>query len=78
MQSLYSVSAVNNLIAHYIEKGGECYELIEGVLGYGLTVLFGDGLKTAVVQEVAMTHSMSGHKIRFTQQNAEKVFKNDR
>jgi len=62
---LYSSSAVDKLIANYIERGGETTELDEGVLGHGHLVLTGDGLKTAVVKEVYINEWSSGHKVRF-------------
>ena len=48
----YRLSAVEDLINRYIERGGEvAIEIVEGSLGYGTTICFGDGLKTAVIQE---------------------------
>jgi len=48
----YTLSAVEDLINRYVERGGEVViEIIPGSLGYGTTICFGDGLKTAVIQE---------------------------
>jgi hypothetical protein len=48
----YTLSAVEDLINRYVERGGEVViEIVTGSLGYGTTICFGDGLKTAVIQE---------------------------
>lgn len=62
---LYSLKVVDKLFAKYTEQGGVITTLEEGVLGYGLTVCHGDGLKTAVVREVALNEWSSAHSIRF-------------
>lgn len=62
---LYSLKLVDKLFAKYAEQGGVITTLEEGVLGYGLTVCHGDGLKTAVVREVALNEWSSDHSIRF-------------
>lgn len=64
---LYSLKVVDKLFAKYTEKGGVITTLEEGVLGYGLTVCHGDGLKTAVVREVALNawSSAPAHSIHF-------------
>lgn len=64
MSSLYSCSAVENLISRYVAKGGEYAEVVPGTLGYGTTILYGDGLKTIIVQETYINAWSSGHKIR--------------
>ena len=64
MANLYSCTAVEKLINQYAEKGGECYQIEEGSLGYGQMILYGDGLKTAVITEVYLNEWSSGHKIR--------------
>lgn len=63
-ESLYTCEAVENLIHRYIEQGGEVATIQEGILGYGLTILFGDNLKTAVITEIAINCWTSAHKIR--------------
>ena len=62
--SLYTCSAVSNLIDRYLEKGGEIITIHEGVLGYGTMILQGEGLKSAVIQEIALNEWSSAHKIR--------------
>lgn len=62
--TLYSLDVVDALINRYIEKGGEMITLEEGCLGYGLTVLIGDGLKTSIITEVYLNEWSSAHKIR--------------
>ena len=64
-QKLYTCDAVASVIDKYVEMGGEVCTLEEGVLGYGLTVCFGDGLKTCVITEVPLNCWSSGHKVRF-------------
>lgn len=61
---LYSCSTVQNLIGQYLEKGGEVLTIEEGCLGYGLTILQGEGLKIAVITEVYLNEWSSAHKIR--------------
>lgn len=63
-QKLYGCEAVSNLINKYIERDGTVLTLEEGSLGYGLTVMFGDGLKTTVVKEYPINCWSSGHTIR--------------
>lgn len=64
MARLYTNSAVQELANKYIEIGGEVWELEEGTLGWGLTVMVAKGYKTAVVQEVPLNEWNSAHKVR--------------
>lgn len=66
MQTLYSVSAVEGLIARYLRYGGERLELREGVLGCGDIPLYDPNgkLKTYVITEIALNEWSSGHTIR--------------
>jgi hypothetical protein len=60
----YTLSAVEDLINRYVERGGEvAIEIITGNLGYGTTICFGDGLKTAVIQERFQNEWSSTHTI---------------
>ena len=60
----YRLSAVEDLINRYVERGGEvAIEIVEGSLGYGTTICFGDGLKTAVIQEHFENSQSSTHTI---------------
>jgi len=63
-QSLYNCDAVENLINRYVERGGTMTTIREGTLGYGLTILHGDGLKTAIVTEKPINSWSSAHTIR--------------
>ena len=65
---LYGATAVQQLIDKYLEIGGKAVELIEGSLGYGLTVCMASGYKTAVITEVPINSWSSGHKIRMYNQ----------
>lgn len=62
----YTLEAVENLIQKYYKKDPEMemVEVIDGVLGYGTTVLRGQNLKTAVIQERYVSPWSSTHTIR--------------
>ena len=60
----YSTSAIENLVDKYINKGGQVVELVEGVLGYGTIICFGDNLKFCIIQEKFQTSWSSTHSIR--------------
>jgi hypothetical protein len=61
----YTLKAIENLINNYVRRGGEvALEVIEGSLGYGTTICYGEGLKTAVIQEVFENCWSSTHTIR--------------
>lgn len=62
---LYTCSAIDELVDKYIERGGFVAEVIEGTLGWGTTLMYGEGLKTCVVQEVYLNEWSSAHKVRF-------------
>lgn len=62
---MYGCKAIEGLFSRYYELGGEVIELIPGTLGHGLTVCFGDGLKTAVIKEQYINCWSSGHTVRF-------------
>lgn len=63
MQTLYTSTYVAQLIECYVNKGGNVVVLEEGVLGYGLTVLYGDKLKTVVIKEVPVNSWNSVHSV---------------
>lgn len=62
--NLYTCNEIKKLISEYLEKDGQTLTIEEGILGYGTMVLFGKGLKTAIIQEVALNEWSSAHKIR--------------
>lgn len=64
MAKLYSCTAVENLMNRYKDKGGEITEIEEGCLGYGFIILYGPGLKTAVIKEVYINEWSSAHTVR--------------
>lgn len=72
---LYTCGAVEKLSDEYRRKGGEVVEIIPGCLGYGLTIMFGQGLKTTVVKEVYINAWSSGHKVRMYRKMPEKYRK---
>lgn len=63
-QQLYGCSYVENLMQQYVDKGGEICTIVEGCLGYGLTICHGEGLKTAVIKEIYLNEWSSAHSIR--------------
>lgn len=63
--TLYALEAVEQTVNNWIEAGGEISTVEEGVLGWGLTICHGEGLKTAVITEVYLNEWSSAHKIRF-------------
>ena len=60
----YNLESLDKLTNLYLSKGGQVIELIEGVLGYGTTICFGDNLKFCVIQERFETSWSSTHTIR--------------
>ena len=64
MAKLYTYEAVTKIIDKYISKNGEVTEIEEGVLGYGLLMLHGEGLKTTIIKEVPLNSWSSAHTIR--------------
>lgn len=74
-QNLYTCNAVSNLIDRYTEAGGEVITISEGVLGYGTMILQGEGLKSAVIQEIALNEWSSAHKIRMYNELPQKWIK---
>lgn len=63
-RKLYALSACESLIQQYLENGGDVTTLQEGVLGLGLVLCHGDGLKTAVITEIPLNCWESAHSIR--------------
>lgn len=70
--TLYTLSSIDKLINRYLEKGGAMVTVVEGSLGYGTTLLHGDGLKTAVIQERYLNAWSSGHSVRLYNQTPAK------
>lgn len=64
MATMYTLTACENLIQKFIDNGGEVATLEEGILGLGLTMCYGDGLKIAIIREVYLNEWSSGHTIR--------------
>lgn len=72
MKSLYTLNAVEKLIAEYTERGGTVHTIQEGCLGYGLTVLTSETLKTIVIKEEYLSAWSSVHSIRMYNKTPEK------
>lgn len=64
MSTIYDLDFCENLIDIYIEKGGEAITLVEGGLGLGMVICFGEHLKTTIIKEVALNEWSSGHTVR--------------
>ena len=64
MKTFYSINSIETLIGRYIERGGQVITAIEGSLGYGTTILHGEGLKTAIIQEHYINEWSSGNTVR--------------
>lgn len=69
---LYAASACDQVIDKYIEAGGIIESIEEGVLGYGLVILFGEGLKTTIIKEIYINEWSSAHTIRSYNQTPKK------
>lgn len=74
-KTLYDCDYIAHLISRYYDKGGEVITIEEGVLGYGLTIMFGDGLKTTIVKEVYINAWSSGHSVRMYRKTPKKYEK---
>lgn len=61
---MYSLSACENLISRYVERGGEVLTIQEGCLGLGEMLLYGSGLKTTIIKEVYLNEWSSGYTVR--------------
>ena len=72
---LYTLDVCEDVISKYVDNDGFIVELTPGSLGYGLTVCFGDGLKTCVIKEVYINEWQSAHTIRFYNQMPKKYAK---
>lgn len=64
-RTYYDIESIEKLIAAYYERGGEVIEVIPGSLGYGTTICYGEGLKTAIIQEHYINCWSSGNTIHF-------------
>lgn len=62
--TLYALEAVEQTVNNWIKAGGEISTVEEGVLGWGLTICHGEGLKTAIITEVPLNERSSAHTIR--------------
>lgn len=65
MATMYTLRACEEIIDKYIDADGEVCTIEEGVLGLGLVVCFGEGLKTCIITEKYINEWTSGHTIRF-------------
>lgn len=65
MAKLYSLNSCEDVINKYHELDGYVTEVEAGTLGYGITVCFGEGLKTCIITEVYLNEWSSAHTIRF-------------
>lgn len=61
---LYTSQAIQELADYYIENGGDVYEVVEGTLGWGTTIMMRSGWKSIVVKEAYVNEWSSGHTVR--------------
>lgn len=62
--TVYSYECAREIMQKYLDKGGDFIVFDEGCLAQGLTVCFGEGLKTTVINEVYLNEWSSGQSIR--------------
>jgi len=60
----YTIESIEELINRYLERNGEVVEVVEGCLGYGTTICYGEGLKSTVIQEHFENSWSSSHTVR--------------
>ena len=63
MENLYTIEAAENLIRKYQERGATAIQIDEGCLGIGNWICYGNGLKTAIIEERAISCYSSGQAI---------------
>lgn len=73
--NLYDCTQIYKLIDKYYSQGGESYQINEGSLGLGDMILFGENLKTCIINEVFINEWTSLHKIRFYNKTPTKFLK---
>jgi hypothetical protein len=61
----YTLEAIDKLIDRYTALDGIVVTVEEGSLGYGTTLLTGENLKTAIIQERFLNSWSSTHTVRF-------------
>lgn len=76
-QSIYSISSTQEFISSMIEKGWDCIQLDEGVLGVGDLVLIAPDDKhyNFVIREVYLNEWSSGQTIRKCAKLSKKILK---
>lgn len=72
---MYTLKQIDQLINHYLDKGGEVFQIEDGVLGYGHLVIWAPGLKFATVKEVTLNEWSCAHKIRLSHKIGAKAAK---
>ena len=66
--------SVRDIIDFYLELGGDSYEIEEGCLGWGITVLTGIAEKSYKITEYHKNYWTSGHTLeRITEEEAENM-----
>lgn len=66
--------SVSDIIDFYVELGGTCYEIEEGCLGWGITVLTGIAEKSYKITEYYKNYWISRHTLeRITEEEAENM-----
>lgn len=64
MAKMYSCTAIKAAVDFYMENDGVLYEIEEGTLGYGLSVLLSPKYYSIIIREKYLNEWSSGHTIR--------------
>ena len=72
---MYTTKQIDQLIDHYLNKGGEVFQIEEGCLGHGHLVLWAPGLKFATVKEKYLNPWSSAHTVRLSHKIGAKAAK---
>ena len=71
----YDLKDVNDMIAKYLELGGNFLQTAEPCLQNGDFILYGNGLKTVVGNEIVLNEWSSATKLRFYKKTPKKYQK---
>lgn len=72
---MYTTTQIDELIQHYLSKGGEVFQIEEGTLGHGYLVLWAPGCKFATVKEKYLNEWSSAHTVRLSHKIGAKAAK---
>lgn len=72
---MHSLEVCRDLMARYVSHNGHARTIQEGVLGLGLVICYGPGLKTTIIREVYLNEGSSGHTITLYNRTPKKYLK---